>query len=89
MSLITCFAAGMLLSMSLCHILPEAIKMYEASKKGGHEDENEGKDGDDDDHENEGDFPLPNIIFLIGFMSLLLIDQVCCKSKKLKAKKVS
>lgn len=87
MSLITCFAAGMLLSMSLCHILPEAIKMYEASKKGGHEEENE--DGDDDEHENEGDFPLPNIIFLIGFMSLLLIDQVCCKSKKLKAKKVS
>ena len=27
-SLITCFAAGMLISISLCHILPEANDMY-------------------------------------------------------------
>ena len=28
LSLSVCFAAGMLISMSLCHILPESVEMY-------------------------------------------------------------
>ena len=58
-SFLNCFAAGMLMSMALCHILPEADAMYakylverEAAEKAaapelGHEDDHDEKEGGD------------------------------------------
>ena len=38
-SLSVCFAAGMLISMSLCHILPESVEMYSKyTESSGHEE---------------------------------------------------
>ena len=81
-SMLTCFAAGMLLTISLAHILPEATAMYgeylehlEEEGETGHRLLEEKKH---DEHE-EGKFPLPSIIFFLGFMFMLLLDQIIFK----------
>ena len=107
-SLITCFATGMLISVSLCHILPEANEMYADHLKAAHkaeekaelaaggeknkldqdeeEEEGEHKNEEHGEHEGHGEegghgFPLPNVLFFAGFMSMLLIDRVLFKEK--------
>ena len=51
-SLSVCFAAGMLISMSLCHILPESVEMYSAyTKSSQHEEQLQHSD----DHAKEED----------------------------------
>ena len=81
----TCFAAGMLMTLSIVHILPEAAGIYKAFqieelakvKKGGRllEEEDHGPEVDD--------FPMPNLIFFCGFMTMMFLDQVAFKSKGL------
>ena len=56
-SISNCFAAGMLLAMALCHILPEAESMYQAlmlSKEKAAETVPMEAHDDHDDHEEEG-----------------------------------
>ena len=96
-SLMSCFAAGMLIALALCHILPEANYMYgQAEKHGGHavagaeeaahaehdehddHDEHEGETHSKEEEEGHGT-PVPNIIFVVGFMFVLLLDQVIFK----------
>ena len=81
-SLLTCFAAGMLLTISIVHIMPEAVAMYgeyleehekeEAAhrllEEDGHDDHDEKKD------EHAAGFPLPYVIFMCGFMMMLVLD---------------
>jgi len=56
----SCFAAGMLLTLSICHILPEANEKYEEMQLG---------------KEHKGHpFPLPFVLFLCGFLFLLFLD---------------
>ena len=77
-SLSSCFAAGMLLSIAILHILPEADANYGA---GGHEEE-EGHEGEEEEGHGEGhSFPVPFLLFLVGFMVMLLLDQVIFKDK--------
>lgn len=84
-ALMTSFAAGMLLSISLVHIMPEASAIYREYKELGHADHDDHDDHrrlEEDEHEEEG-FPLPNVIFFLGFMIMLLLDQVIFKNPKL------
>jgi zinc transporter ZupT len=55
----TCFAAGMLVSLALCHILPEANEAY---------DEYAEKTG------SESSIPVPNTLCLCGFLLILMLD---------------
>lgn len=70
----TAFASGMLMTMALCHILPETITSYENVMKSSHSEE--GHDhrllaADDHGVEEEGDhggkFPTAYVFFLVGF----------------------
>lgn len=84
LSLMNCFAGGVFLAMALIHILPEAAEQYndimaekaeEAHKAASnstasaHEEEEEG-------HEEHHAFPLPYLLFFVGYMMVLLIDRV-------------
>lgn len=85
--MMTSFAAGMLLTLSFIHILPEASAIYSEYKHELHEAEEAaeaianaaGKRRymEEEEHEEEGGeggFPLPNVIFFIGFMLMLFLD---------------
>ena len=67
-SMLTCFAAGMLLAISLAHILPEANALYadyliaHEAEEAAHDDHRRLAEEDHDEHEEEGHgakFPLP------------------------------
>eukprot|EP00356_Strombidium_inclinatum_P011728 CAMPEP_0170490094 /NCGR_PEP_ID=MMETSP0208-20121228/8362_1 /TAXON_ID=197538 /ORGANISM="Strombidium inclinatum, Strain S3" /LENGTH=102 /DNA_ID=CAMNT_0010765329 /DNA_START=102 /DNA_END=410 /DNA_ORIENTATION=- len=87
----SCFAAGMLLALAICHILPEANESYEeiVAEEELHEEHrrrilSEDDHDDHDDHEEEEHghghaFPLPFVLFMAGFLLLLLLDQVLFK----------
>jgi len=89
--MLTCFAAGMLLTISIVHIMPEATAMY-AEYLEEHEKEEAGEaahrllaeeehdDHGDEEEEHKVGFPLPYVIFLLGFMIMLILDQVIFKS---------
>ena len=86
-----CFAAGMLMSISILHILPEATEMYEgvtakwaaeaevreAAEALAHGETAEAH-ADDDDHAGEGGhgFPLPFFIFQAGFFIMLTMNLI-------------
>lgn len=115
----SCFAAGMLIALSIGHIMPESNEIYakyqeehahenevvgttgEEEHHEGEEDhegeEHEGEEHEDEEHEgeeHEGEehdhdehadeeehtFPLPNFLFIGGFLMILLFDQVLFKS---------
>ena len=71
-TMLTCFTAGMLLTISLAHILPEATSLYgEYLKHAGHAHRLlQGEDNKD----GHGTFPLPEFVFYAGFMLMLLMD---------------
>lgn len=100
-----CFAAGMLLTLAFCHILPEADVMFaefreakelvevatpqeedhhdeeenhhenEAEKESGHDDDHD-EHGHGEEHGDEHGFPMAHLLFLVGFVLMLLLDRV-------------
>ena len=99
--MLTSFAAGMLLSLSFMHILPEAAGIYKKIIAAEHKAEEAAEAAakaakaaavaaakagkrylEEEEHGEEGGegFPLPNVIFFIGFMLMLFLDQVAFKS---------
>ena len=110
LSISNSFAAGMILSLAICHILPEADMLYKESLAGhdhGHEEHDEhddhsllrvleghevgveeGEHEDHDDHDEDhdeheddhGEFPLPYVMFTVGFCIIFFFDQVLFKS---------
>ena len=86
-----CFAAGMLMSISILHILPEANEMYEkvvavreAEEKAKEaleaatHGETAGDHDKHDEHAGEGghSFPLPFFIFQAGFFLMLTMNLI-------------
>lgn len=95
-SLSACFAAGMIISISLLHILPEASekfegilekrqKEYEAREVA--EAKDHGETAPDhhkhDEHLKLGghEFPLPYLLFQVGFFFMLTINTVFKKNE--------
>ena len=85
LSLLNCFAGGVFLAMAFIHILPESAEQYNDVMKELAEEENASnttataKAGAHADHEEEHGahvFPLPYLLFFIGYMMVLLIDRV-------------
>lgn len=77
----TCFAAGMLLTISIVHIMPEANALYadylkESEEHDNHRllEENDHNDHQDKEEGHGSEFPLPYVIFLLGFMLMLILD---------------
>lgn len=70
-SLCNCFAAGMLLSISMMHILPEAKMIYMSYLE---VLEKEMKTDDKDEHAQHSGFPLPFVLFFSGFVFMLMLD---------------
>lgn len=63
---LNCFAGGIILSLTLCHILPESLDAYKQFKAS-----------------NEpylcANFPYIQVLVVVGFLFLLLLDQVLFK----------
>ena len=78
LSLLNCFAGGVFLAMAFIHILPESAEQYNDVMKKLAEEENASnttataKTGEHGAHV----FPLPYLLFFIGYMMVLLIDRV-------------
>ena len=65
LSLLNCFSAGLFLGMSLIHMMPEAAEMYtEWAVKEG----------------IERAFPLPYVMYFVGYLLILAIDRVAAKA---------
>ena len=65
LSLLNCFSAGLFLGMSLIHMMPEAAEMYtEWALKEG----------------IERAFPLPYVMYFVGYLLILAIDRVAAKA---------
>ena len=84
----TAFASGMLMTMALCHILPETVTSYQNVMKA------RASGGDDHDHrrllageevkeaggeDHGGKFPTAYILVLVGFWIMQFLDQVAFK----------
>lgn len=78
-SLSNCFASGLLLGMSLIHILPETSDKYNDFMKEEEGTHAESADEHDHKHDHEHSIPVPFILFLCGFLFMLLMDQVVFK----------
>ncbi len=85
LSLMNSFAGGVFLAMAFIHILPESVEQYNDAMK--EEEEPAVATGnsttaaaaaEDHDHEEHGAhiFPLPYLLFFVGYMMVLLIDRV-------------
>ena len=61
LSLLNCFSAGIFLGMSLIHMMPEAAEIYLIWAA---------KEG------IERPFPLPYVMFFVGYLLILAIDRV-------------
>lgn len=61
------FAAGVFMAIAFMHILPEAVGDYSEIME-------DGKDKDDDD--DNGPFPLPYLLYFIGYTFILIVDRV-------------
>ena len=61
LSYMNCFSAGLFLGMALVHILPEAVEIYRAWAIY---------------EEKEDPFPLPYVLFYVGYLLILLVDRV-------------
>lgn len=69
-----CFAGGMLLAISIVHILPDTIGSYaDWLKHVAEERAAEGREW------HEPSFPTPYVLFVFGFLLMLLLDQVIFK----------
>ena len=65
LSLLNCFSSGLFLGMSLVHMMPEAVEIYDGWAK----------------HEGiERPFPLPYVGFFVGYVLILAVDRVIAKS---------
>ena len=65
LSLLNCFSAGIFLAMSLIHIMPETAEIYvEWAAAEGIEEP----------------FPLPYVMFFIGYLLILFVDRVAAKA---------
>lgn len=88
LGLMNSFAGGVFLAMAFVHILPEAVETYNESMKSEHAEETDGRrlnssSSSGEDHEAEhghghGDhiFPLPYVLFFLGYAVILLVDRV-------------
>ena len=65
LSLLNCFSAGLFLGMSLIHMMPEAAEIYTSWAV---------KEG------IERAFPLPFVMYFIGYILILAIDRVAAKA---------
>ena len=65
LSLLNCFSAGLFLGMSLIHMMPEAAEMYTSWAA---------KEG------IERAFPLPFVMYFVGYLLILAIDRVAAKA---------
>ena len=65
LSLLNCFSAGIFLAMSLIHMMPESAEIYLMWAKA------EGI---------EEPFPLPYVMFFVGYLLILAIDRVAAKA---------
>ena len=65
LSLLNCFSAGIFLGMSLIHMMPESNEIYLIWAK------NEGI---------ERAFPLPYVMFFVGYLLILAIDRVAARA---------
>ena len=85
LTLMNCFAGGVFLAMAFIHILPESAEQYNDAMKEKEEEKSASnstvtaKAGAHADHDEEHGghfFPLPYLLFFIGYMMVLLIDRV-------------
>lgn len=89
LSLMNCFAGGVFLAMAFIHILPESVEQYNEAMKEAEEpaaaaatvatkNSTAAAVVDEHDHEEHGAhvFPLPYLLFFVGYMMVLLIDRV-------------
>ena len=65
LSLLNCFSAGIFLGMSLIHMMPEAAHIYEIWAA---------------EEKIERAFPLPYVMFFIGYLLILAIDRVAARA---------
>ena len=65
LSMLNCFSAGIFLGMSLLHMMPEGSEIYLAWAA---------KEG------IERPFPLPYVMYFIGYLLILAIDRVAAKA---------
>jgi zinc transporter ZupT len=85
LSLMNSFAGGVFLAMAFIHILPESVEQYNDAMAAA-EEKSEAVSGnsttaavpaEEHDHEEHGHiFPLPYLLFFVGYMMVLLIDRV-------------
>jgi len=63
------FAAGVFMAIAFMHILPEAVGDYSEIME-------DGKDEGDSDDDDNGPFPLPYLLYFIGYTFILIVDRV-------------
>jgi len=89
LSMMNSFAGGVFLAMAFIHILPESVEQYNEAMKEPEEpaaaaatvatkNSTAAAVVDEHDHEEHGAhvFPLPYLLFFVGYMMVLLIDRV-------------
>ena len=64
LSMMNCFSAGLFLGMALIHMMPEAEEIYHGWVV---------------EQELERAFPLPYVVFFLGYVLILALDQVIAK----------
>jgi len=83
LGLMNSFAGGVFLAMAFVHILPEAAETYNASmakSSAEHDDHRRrlaesGTEEKEEEHHDEA-FPLPYVLFFLGYAVILLVDRV-------------
>ena len=65
LSFLNCFSAGIFLAMSLVHMMPESAEMYADWAL---------------DEGIERPFPLPYVMFFMGYMLILAVDRVAARA---------
>lgn len=88
LSLMNCFAGGVFLAMAFIHILPESVETYngemkkraeaaEAAEKLASNKTVSATAAVEEHHEEHAEFfPLPYLLFFVGYCLVLLIDRV-------------
>ena len=69
LSMLNCFSAGLFLGMALIHIMPESVEIYASWAM---------------EEGIEEPFPLPYVMFFIGYMLILAIDRVAAHAYHMK-----
>ena len=65
LSMLNCFSAGIFLAMALIHMMPESAEIYLMWAVA---------------EEIERPFPLPYVMFFVGYMLILAIDRVAARA---------